>query len=159
MDVTEVSVDAWGKGGKPQFNSSPLLAIGLSNTATEAELATLKRINGTHKDIFDGEGMRQSKQSIYVVADMSFNLPAGPPNFIRSNSMEEFKRLAARTKTNVEFVSMKVVGSAEIDGRRGVVIEYTHMVWPSGVDGISRGLFCAIQDGSKLKIFEWMVTS
>lgn len=161
------------------ITSRPISAE-LRKTAAEAELATLKRMNGEFKDIFDASFVRALKQPFYVVTDTSFSLPAGLPNFVRAKSMKELEGLAAKTKTDIYYVSMEVIGSSKIGSDRGVVIEYKNVAidweraqWNTlgkeeraklkqpkfrGWEYGSWGKFCAIRKGSKIIFYEGELT-
>ncbi len=174
-DVTKKNVKGVFVPNYDLVTSRPLSAE-LRKTAAEAELATLKRINGEFKDIFDAAMFRSMKRPLYVIADTTFSLPAGPPEFIRVKSKKEIEELAARTKTDIYYVLMEIRGSAAIDGRRGVVIHYTaHVVdWEraqwnalSKEEQVKRPTpkfriwlygcwytFSAVRDGSKLIFYE-----
>lgn len=123
-DVTKKNVKGVFVPNYDLITSRPLSAE-LRKTAVEAQLATLKRINGEFKDIFDAAMFRSMPRPLYVVTDTSFSLPSGPPNFIRAQSEKELEALAARTKTDIYRVALRVVGTAKIGARRGVVIQYT----------------------------------
>jgi hypothetical protein len=95
--------------------------------ASSAEQAFLLRISGRAPDIFDGSMFRRLKSPLYVVADRTFALPPGPPEFRLKKDLSEVQKIANETGRSACFVTLKTLGmlDAKEEGR-GVVIEYSY---------------------------------
>jgi len=97
--------------------------------ATTAEQAFLLRISGRAPDIFDGSMFRRLKSPLYVVADRTFALPPGPPEFRLKKDLSEVQKIANETGRDACFVMLKTLGMLDAkDEGRGVVIEYSYNV-------------------------------
>jgi hypothetical protein len=176
--ISQIETKQWNEPLTPAYDTLATHSQSeqLRRTAEQAQLAILKRITGEYKGIFDAEILRKMPRPLYVLADTSFTLPAGPPKFIRAKSRSDLQRLAAESKTDIYNVSMETVGTAMIAGRRGVVIHYSfgaidweraqwnalkneerdRRIKPSfrGWEFGGGCYFCVVRDGSKLVFYE-----
>jgi len=97
--------------------------------AATAEQAFLLRISGRAPDIFDGSMFRRLKSPLYVVADRTFKIPPGPPEFRLKKDLSEVQKIADETGKDASFVTLKTLGMLDAKNEgRGVVIEYSYNV-------------------------------